>query len=137
MKNTGKPSEQEFEERLLLRYGKRCFIYRITDQAHSVGKAGKVSGIKEDARPSDFIVTIEGTTFYAEVKSTHEPRFAKDMLTIVQKATLKQQIVAGGRYDVYVHDMVGDKWYIVSGAEFLAEPDRKSWKWSEMQPWNL
>lgn len=135
MKNTGKGSEADFEARLLARYGKCVFIYRIPDQADSYGRNARL--VLEDPRPSDYIVTINGVMAYAECKSTHEPRFAKSMLRARQLGAMKRQIAAGGNYDVYVHDKTNDRWYVVSGYEFLAEPERKSWKFSELREWKL
>jgi len=69
VKNTGTDSEDDFELRIKRAYGKRAFIYRVTDSKEVRGRSGKAAFTK--AQPSDYIVTIEGKMFYAEVKSSN------------------------------------------------------------------
>jgi hypothetical protein len=66
-KNSGKPSESDFED-ILSRLGKRAYCYRIVDAAEVRGRTGRIGFIRP--APSDYIVTIDGQTSYSEVKST-------------------------------------------------------------------
>lgn len=140
MKNTGKPSQTLFESRLTQRYGKRCFVHRVTDAAEVTGMNSRSSGrtkvviVKE--QPSDFIVTVEGTTFYAEVKSTTGGRWSRSKIEPGQFKAMTRQVAAGGPYWIYIHFITEDKWGFISGREFL-ESTKKSWSYDDLDDWNL
>lgn len=111
-RNTGKSSEQIFEE-TLGRLGKRCYYYRIVDAAEVRGRTGKI-GFTRPA-PSDYIVTLDGFTFYAEVKSTQDQSaFRFSLLRTKQSAAARQILAAGGSYFVMIHRLTTGTWYRVS-----------------------
>lgn len=108
-KNTGKPSEEAFEEHLD-RMGKRSYYYRCVDAAEVRGRTGKI-GFTRPA-PSDYVVTHNGVTFYAEVKSTQHPTaFQFSLLRTVQSGIAKQVLAAGGGYWVFLHHLPTNIWY--------------------------
>lgn len=132
-KNTGKSSESFFEG-IWRALGKRAFCYRIADAAEVRGRTGNIGTTR--ATPSDYIVTSEGQTFYAEVKSTQNPTsFPFSLLKKGQQAAGPQVIAAGGSYFVFVHNLTTDTWYRVPYAVIMAVKDigRASIPWSELE----
>lgn len=133
MRNTGKPSEHEFE-RYLNSLGKRVFFYRFPDAAEIRGRTGAVGQARPV--PSDYLVTHDGKTFYAEVKSTEsDARFAFALLRTVQSAVAKQVLAAGGDYFVYIHALAHNRWYKVPYWLIANTKDagKKSLTWEELE----
>lgn len=132
MKNTGKPSQQQFEDLLHAKYGKLVFIHRITDAAEVRGmNNNKFARVKK--QPSDYLLTINGEMQYAEVKSTHGTRISRSCLESGQYAACKQQLAAKGRYDVFVHALRTGRWYRLPGTLFInSPPTTKSWSFDDL-----
>jgi penicillin-binding protein-related factor A (putative recombinase) len=89
-------------------------------------------------RPSDRLVTFEGETFYAEVKSTtHERLFPFSLLRPTQSGYATMILAAGGRYDIFVHSLFHDRWYRVPYAAVKAavKEGRGSFRWDELEPY--
>lgn len=137
-KNTGKLSEKIFElyhDRL----GKRAYYYRIADAAEHYGRTGKISHVRPT--PSDYILTVDGSTFYAEVKSTQNPTsFPFALLKKGQSAAGLQVVGAGGDYVIFVHNLTTDTWYRIPYQVLRAVKDigKSSIPWSELEnlKWN-
>lgn len=130
-KNTGVDSEKEFELRLKRAYGKKCFIYRVTDSKEVRGRTGKAVSTK--AQPSDYIITIEGKMSYAEVKSCqNKTSFPFSQISDVQWASSKRQYMAGGDYYFVIHNLNTNNWYTVPAFVFH-ESEKRSMKWDEME----
>jgi len=111
-KNTGKPSEKFFEG-VLDSLGKRASYFRLVDASEITGRTGKIAESAR-AQPSDYIVTLDGTTFYAEVKSTqNKTSFPFSLLKPAQWAAGVVVTGARGIYKVYVHNLNTDRWYVV------------------------
>ena len=135
MKNNGVKSEKIFEDRMEEAYRKNVFVERLPDTKSIKGAIGSgfIAG-----RPSDYLVTLRGEMFYAEVKSCSDPvsfpfsNFRKDQW----KAMIRQN-AAGGKYSVFLHNLLTNEWYRVECQEVLAadQQGRKSIKWSEMSKW--
>lgn len=102
-KNTGKTSEDIFE-RWAEQHG--GFVYRFEDLFDAKRK-GKVANRK----PSDFLLTIDGKTSYAEVKSTIKPSFTFSNIQPEQWRTAVKQTRAGGQYFFFVHFMTQERWF--------------------------
>lgn len=102
-KNTGKSSEEIFE-----RWAENLggFVYRFEDLFDAKRK-GKVANRK----PSDFLLTIDGETSYAEVKSTVKPSFTFSNIQPEQWRTAVKQTRAGGQYFFFVHFMTQERWF--------------------------
>lgn len=108
-KNTGKPSEKLFDE-AFTRMGKQAFVFKFTDAAEARGTNKKPVIIK--AQPSDRIVTLNGHTFYAEIKSTtHATRFDFSLLRQTQGAYARMIEAAGGSYDIFIHALLPNVWF--------------------------
>lgn len=132
MKNTGKPSEQIFDDawRLL---GKRAHVFKFTDSAEATGTNRRVTAVK--AQPSDRLVTFNGETWYAEIKSTWDERnFPFSLLRPKQGAYAAGVIAAGGTYIVYVHSLVLNRWFAVPYQLIRAVKDagRASIPWTDL-----
>jgi penicillin-binding protein-related factor A (putative recombinase) len=72
--------------------------------------------------PSDYIVTISGQMFYAEVKSTQEKvSFKYSSFTKHQIIGMTRQAAAGGVYKVFIHHIPSDSWYVLDGPSILSD----------------
>jgi penicillin-binding protein-related factor A (putative recombinase) len=129
-KNTGKSSEQIFEDRYAS-HGKRAFVHRITDSAEVRGRTGsKTAWVR--AQPSDYLVTFDGKMEYAEVKSSlNKTSFPFGDITKIQMASAKKQRAAGGHYFFYLHSLVHNKWFRVP-ASVLLDAEARSLKWANL-----
>jgi penicillin-binding protein-related factor A (putative recombinase) len=130
MKNTGAPSQIEFEAMLRRQYGKRVFIHRVTDSKEVTGMNKRAAFTK--AQPSDYVITADGQMFYAEVKSTTKDRWSLSKIEKGQRAACVQQIAAGGTYWLYIHFVVPNEWYRVPG-EYLLAAKEKSWSRDDLK----
>lgn len=143
-RNTGKNSEQFFEDTLTKHYLSQVFIYRITDTAEVRGRASQYAKFNAvtKAQYCDYIITCQGRTFMAEVKSSQEKiSFPFSSITKVQWGASKRQVLAGGDYRFYLHNMTTDTWYEVP-AKILHDihaGGKKSVKWTELEnyKWRL
>jgi penicillin-binding protein-related factor A (putative recombinase) len=137
MKNTGADSENDFELKLKRRYGKKCFIYRVTDSKEVRGRTGKAVSTK--AQPSDYIVTEDGETYYAEVKSCNNATsFPFGQISEVQMGSSKRQYMAGGKYFFFLHNKITNVWYKVPACA-IHNHNKRSFKWEEINnyKWEL
>jgi hypothetical protein len=134
MRNTGKPSETNFLK-FWKRYGKKAHVFRFTDASEATGLNRRVTVIK--AQPSDWLITCNGRTWYAETKSTTDTKkFSFSLLRKTQSAFAKMILAAGGEYIVYVHRLATDQWYAVPYAQidFLREAGKGSMSWDDLSP---
>lgn len=116
--NTGKPSEQIFEQTF---EGLGAFVNRISD-SFDAAKQRKVTTRK----PSDFIVTYQGDTFYAEIKSISEKdRFSFSSIQPEQWRVATRVYRAGGKYYFYLHFIAFNRWFKVP-AEVILNSEKKS-----------
>jgi penicillin-binding protein-related factor A (putative recombinase) len=110
-RNTGKPSEEEFES-IITRYGKRAFLERLADAAEIKARTGRIGKVR--AQVSDYILVLDGKTEWAEVKSTQDPTaFRFSLLKTKQKAKAAMITTAGGSYVVYIQRLPHGDWYRV------------------------
>ena len=122
-KNDGSKSQEKFVEMMEANRGKQVYVYRMTDTKEIKGALG--TGFAKGA-PSDYIVTVNGQMFYAEVKSTQEPvSFKYSSFTKAQIIGMTKQVSAGGKYNVYIHHLPSDGWYLLTGASILADMKKK------------
>lgn len=139
-RNTGKPSETEFENSILA-LGKAGWFYRITDAAEVRGITGKI-GLGMHATPSDYVVCVHGQLHMAEVKSTNDKvKFPFNLLKKGQLSHGRRITAARGPYQVYLHRMETDHWYSIPLRSILAVQDagRQSIPWDMMEQfrWDL
>lgn len=135
--NSGKKSERIFEKLLEDKYKKSVYIERLPDTKSVKGMTGTGFVMK---RPSDYIVTLNGEMFYAEVKSvTDEPSFSFSNLRPAQRNAMARQWAAGGLYKIFIHNLLTDTWYELNAGEvFCAEATgKKSIKWKDIPLWQI
>lgn len=135
-RNTGKPSETEFQNHWR-RLGKRAFCFRLADAAEISGRAGKVVAAR--AQPSDYIVTFDGVTTFAEVKSTIDPlKFPFSLLKPAQIAFATFTVAAKGEYPVYVHSLHLGRWFRVPYQLILETraAGKASLPWTALEPYS-
>lgn len=138
IKNTGASSEEDFELFLKRAHGKNVFIHRVTDSKEVRGRSGSKTAFTK-AQPSDYIITEKGVMYYAEVKSSNnKTSFPFSQITTVQWGSAKRQVIAGGIYIYYLHDMNTNMWYKVP-AQVLLNHNKRSIKWKELEEykWDL
>lgn len=132
--NTGKPSEQIFVDTL---EAKDAIVFRMRDKADLYGLNKR--NVAAFGQPSDYIVVTPRGMFFAEVKSSNNATsFPLGCLTRAQKAAATRCHIgnAGGFYKIYIHNMVTDRWYIMTGTRYViaVKAGKKSIKWEDLQP---
>jgi len=128
-KNTGKPSEQEFE-RIWKKLGKGAWTWRVVDAAEVRGRTGKIGYTR--AAPSDYIVANQGVHF-AEVKSSQDPTaFRFSLLRTAPSAMAVMILAAGGEYLVYVHRVLTDEWFRIP-YQVIKNHSTRSLTWKELE----
>lgn len=133
-KNTGKSSENLFQGHFD-KLGKRATYDRLLDAADVRGATGRIG--YTPSQPSDYILTIDGITSYAEVKSTsHKTCFPFDLLRKTQSARAAIILAAGGVYDIYLHRIPTGDWYVIPYQVVQAVKDRgrSSIPWVDLIP---
>lgn len=136
MRNTGKPSENRFENALRKLYGVRVFIQEFYDAAYLHGLNRKP--VMAPEQPADRLVVLDGKTFFAEIKSVSKGQsFPFGMIKSNQIGAGVLVSKAGGDYFFFVHDLQTDTFYKVPAALVKTTQDsgKKSLKWSEMEVW--
>jgi penicillin-binding protein-related factor A (putative recombinase) len=127
MQNTGKPSEDIFEENMK---ALGAHVYRFEDHA-DVNKS-RVRKRIVSSKPSDYLVTEKGLTAYAEVKSIAEsPRFDFSRIEKRQWREATKVTKAGGLYYFYLHFISIDGWFKVPASLLLSWP-KKSMRFDEL-----
>ena len=118
LKNSGKESEDIFEAMIEDLGG---FADRLTDM-YDASKNKMVTTRK----PSDFIVTLNGDTFYAEVKSIEEKdRFSFQTIQPAQWRSATRVNKAGGNYFFFLHFKAFNRWFKVP-AWVILNSEKKS-----------
>lgn len=124
LKNDGVDAEEHFRTDCFPP-GSHPFIHTLVDT--------KRAGRLVQAQPSDKIVTYDGRTWYAEVKSTENPTvflFAR-MLRIGQKGSANLVIYNRGDYWVHVRHELTKTWYHIP-YQFLRDYPRQSIRWEHL-----
>lgn len=134
-RNTGKLSEEIFDE-AWKRLGKRAYVYTFIDTAKASGRNNRRTFM--DAQPSDRLLTFDGVTSFAEIKSSidHE-NFKFSLLRQGQGFAAASAMAAGGAYDVYFHSLPYDRWFKIPYSVIRQAKDagRGSFKISELEPY--
>lgn len=134
MRNDGSASELAFKKKLEDKYGKSVFVEKYTDT-----KSVKHDAVKEGfakPAPADYVVTLKGKMFYAEVKSCSGTSFPFSQFTAAQRRAMVRQHAADGEYWVFIHNIKTDTWYKVYGPMLLQmekDEGKKSIKWIELK----
>jgi penicillin-binding protein-related factor A (putative recombinase) len=137
--NTGKPSEAAFDN-AWKRVGKTAHVFKFTDAAESRGMNRKAVGIKP--QPSDRLLTYQGKTIYAEIKSTIDERnFPFSLLRPTQGAFAAAILAAGGDYDLFIHSLATNRWFRVPYAvvQKVRAAGKSSISWDNLSQfaWNF
>jgi penicillin-binding protein-related factor A (putative recombinase) len=110
-------------------------VFRLRDAAdlHGINKRA----VAAFATPSDYIVVSPNGMFFAEVKSTNnKTSFPFSMFTKGQKAAMARCFMAnaGGRYRVYIHNLITDTWYTLTANQYMTlfREGVKSVKWEDL-----
>lgn len=127
--NTGKPSEDIFCN-FMKALG--AHVYRFEDYLDVTKGRSKARKIVS-AKPSDFIVTLHGTTAYTEVKSISSgKRFDFSRIEKKQWREAFHILRADGLYYFYLHFLESEKWYQVP-AERILKSEKRSIREDEIK----
>lgn len=132
MKNDGTAAESAFEGRVAA-----DVLYRFPDKKALVGLNGGRK-VGDFPKPSDYLVTKAGETFYAEVKSVQSATsFPFDDIRPSQKSMALRQAKVGGRYDFFIFSYGLGTWFLMTAPQFAAavEAGAKSIKFKDLTPW--
>lgn len=131
--NDGTAAEEAFEKLILA-----DDLYRFPDQKMLRGLNGG-RPVGDFPKPSDYLVTKLGLTWYAEVKSTQSATsFPFADIRPSQKAKALKMAAFGGRYHFYIFSYGLGKWFLMSCNQFAfaITHGRKSIKFEELQEWH-
>lgn len=129
MKPSWVKAEAEFES--WFSGTKLAYAYKFED-ARAVMGALQSRKVIVQGRPSDYLVTDRGVTFFAEVKSSENPTsFALAGIQKAQWNAARQVSAANGLYFFYIRKEPEQIWFKVSAVFFisLADAGIKSIKW--------
>lgn len=124
-------AEKEFEG-FFPSLGAYVYAFEDTREAQRTGGSRRIF---TKARPSDYLVTHEGLTFFAEVKYTdNETSFPLGNIAKEQWSAAMQSTLAGGLYFFFIKSGVMKRWYKVPASVMLETfKVKKSLKWSELE----
>lgn len=131
---TWKQAEKDFEAHFS-KWGKRAFVFRLTDTAAAKAIAGKKAFVA--AQPSDYLVVVDGEVLFAEVKSTVDTNsFHFSNIRKAQIAASRRITAAGGTYLFFVKSEELDRWFAVPAAVIHTTlRTKKSMTWKELEPY--
>lgn len=132
-KNDGTAAEDAFEKLI-----KADDLYRFPDKKALTGLNGGRK-VGDFPKPSDYLVTMQGETFYAEVKSVQSATsFPFADIRPAQRAKALKMAAVGGRYDFYIWSFGLGKWFLMTEELFAmaAKAGAKSIKFEELPEWN-
>lgn len=129
-------AEEEFDS-YWTKKGKAAHLFVFKDAAtlRAMNKRATAVG----TQPSDRLVTFEGVTFFAEVKSTKEPvSFPFGIIKASQHGYAQMTTAAGGHYFVFVKSLVLNRWFKIPYSAIAAAPG-SSIKWTDLETmsWNI
>jgi len=126
-------------QRLFDRHGKSAFLFKMTDttEVNSMNRNTRSPKVKVKAQPSDYIVTLDGETFFAEVKSSMEEiSFPFSNIRPTQVGFARQILAAKGKYFFFILRTRTGEWFRVP-AKAILDHDKQSFKWTELQPYRM
>lgn len=123
-------AEEEFEAAFV---GKQHYCFKFHDARQAMG-AGGSRRIFTTSHPSDYLVTSQGVTFYAEVKESEDAvSFAFGGIRKSQWSAAIQTIAAGGQYLFFIKSKATGVWYRVPAQVLIAvQKIKQSIKWVEL-----
>lgn len=132
--STGHATEDRFVQGFAP-LGKRVYIHRFRD--HYDAKKVSKSAIALP-QPADFLVVMDGTTFFAEVKEVTDPdKFSYSRFTKSQKGAAIQAQAAGGLYYAFIYHTLSGQWYRIP-LSFLRAAEIKTFYFKNLEffKWN-
>lgn len=115
-------------------FGKNSVAYRFTDSA-DINRQSYKKGVRfvvtEVTNPSDFIVTCNGVTFFAEVKCTSDEKGVKPTLLKQQGGSRRRITAAGGEFLYFIYSAHHKEWYKVHASDFIDK--NKTVTWDELK----
>lgn len=135
MTNTGKEAEKAFLERIQ-RAG-QTVVERLWDASDLRG-LNNGRHINDFKKPSDFIVTQDGNTFYAEVKSVQSATsFPFANLEDGQRSAALRQAAVGGTYRFFLFSYGLGQWFVMEAEVFAAAiaANKSSIKFNNLPRW--
>ena len=135
VRNTGKDAEDAFVERKESQ--PRTVVERFYDASDLRG-INKGRPVGDFPKPSDFLVTEDGATHFAEVKSTQNAkRFPFSQIEDGQRSACLRHTAAGGVYTFYIFTYGLGKWFKLPGFLFaqLLEDGAASVSFEELSEW--
>ena len=116
-------AENRFEECLAKNYGINGHLHRLFDTS-DIRAASRYEAQKSFAHlpknPADFVVTLNGRMFYAEVKGTDTESFRLNRIEHSQLAGMIKQHAAEGEYWLFIHQVTNNEWFRMPGSFFVA-----------------
>lgn len=131
-KNDGVAAEKAFESRI-----GADILYRFPDKKALVGLNGGRK-VGDFPKPSDYLVTKAGETWYAEVKSTQSATsFPFADIRPAQSAMALKQAAFNGRFTFYIFSYGLGQWFLMTEQQyaFAVSQGRKSIKFEELSAW--
>ncbi len=133
-KNDGTQAERAFEVRIAA-----DDLYRFPDKKALTGLNGGRK-VGDFPKPSDYLVTKGGQTFYAEIKSVQsDTSFPFADIRPSQRAKALRMACIGGRYDFFIFSFGLGKWFLLAAPQFATacEAGAKSVKFKELPEWTI
>ncbi len=129
-------AEDDFDSHWF-KLGKKAHLYVFKDAATLRAMNKRPTAVGN--QPSDRLITHQGVTFYAEVKSTTNPTsFAFALLKPGQIGSAKMITTAGGSYFVFVKSLILDRWFKVPFSVIDDAPGSSiKWQDLELYAWNI
>lgn len=124
MRNNGTQAQDDFEDHWKKKPGSHAWRMRDKKDINGLNgkKIGKPGGIAAFAQPSDFLVTDEGVLFFAEVKSTSDPkRFNYNQIEPAQRSAASISAACGSPYFFFIYSIARAQWFILTAAQFVAD----------------
>lgn len=131
-------AEEDYKESFK-KFGKKAFVYQFHDTREAMGSTGS-KRVFTQSRPSDFLITHDGVTFYAEVKSCATPTsFSFSNIRPDQWMYATLTAAAKGLYFFILKSEALDKWYKVPAPFLISLKDDniKSVKWENLNAYEF
>lgn len=131
-----KDAEEDFAD-YFVQFGKLATVYKFQDTREAMGTTGS-RRVFTQSRPSDFLITHDGLTYFAEVKSSsHATSFPFSGIRPDQWKYAILTTAAKGFYFFYIRSEYLGQWFKIPASFLISlrKQDFKSIKWTDLQPY--
>lgn len=127
-------AEAEFESVWAGKKDRWCYAFEDSREAIGLSQSRRVF---TKGRPSDYLVTVAGTTFFAEVKSSQsKTSFNLNNVEDAQWIAARRATASGCLYFFFIRSEELGKWFQVPGGILVAQLFiKKSITWAELEPY--